>query len=353
MFTFMGGRTFGVDTGENDEELEELIYLEDEAPSVRYRVGVEHGKLPPSPPTDNDLFPTYYDARTPVHIADLDGHKQKVVDVQYSHMDNRILSASPDGSAMIWEYDFSSNRWISLRLNVTKGDPKTQATAIAWSADDQHVVVASSIGHIMVFHSRTGQLRHTLEGHTADVYVAEMHPENPFIMLSAAYDGKAMIWDILGGKKLKAFANTNEQLDGRFSPDGRAFAVTDSTGICRLYELGMTKLHKKYDDRCERGQQFRYDYQDLLLEDGVVIDAGTSQPPHELPRGPVLDWGGVEYAQQKPESFGVDLPGVLPAQVSREDRIGRQMLKAELALFKSTGVALSIMSKQELYKRRR
>jgi hypothetical protein len=38
------------------------------------------------------------------------------------------------------------------------------------------------------------------------------------------------------------------------------------------------------------------------------IDEQTQLPPHMMDRSLIIDWGGVEYPQQKPAGYGRNLP---------------------------------------------
>ncbi|KAK7268358.1 hypothetical protein RIF29_21056 [Crotalaria pallida] len=50
-----------------------------------------------------------------------------------------------------------------------------------------------------------GSLVHSLTGHTESTYVPDVHPFNPWIAMSAGYDGRTIVWDIWEGMPIRIY----------------------------------------------------------------------------------------------------------------------------------------------------
>ncbi len=141
----------------------------------------------------------------------------------------------------------------SITPRVHRGRWPTSVDAVMWSLRDDSIVSASSDTKIRVWNSETGQLQHVLEAHDREVYVIDAHPFDKRIVLTAGYDGRCVLWDIEKGVELcrfsvakpgvsrnPAFASVPNGFDpsimnGKFSPDGFSFSVTDTSGAVTIF----------------------------------------------------------------------------------------------------------------------
>ncbi|KAF9111683.1 Bromodomain and WD repeat-containing protein 3 [Mortierella sp. AM989] len=234
-------------------------------------------------------------------------------------------------------------------------DSRIIPTMAIWSLDDSTVILTTTLGEIKIFDSTTGGLIHTLKGHVrgSSIYVVDVHPYDKHIMMTAGYDGQVILWDIAKGIKLNSWTYTeHEFLDGRFSPDGLMFAVTDQEGKCILFGAGMNPDDYR-DARSFAEQTFWSDYAPVRYDaDHNVVDDTTQIAPHLMERTPILDNNGRDYAKQKGPRFGLDLPVALPpGLLDQEEAMKRDLLDRELA--EQTLTILPTTDKRALYKRRR
>jgi hypothetical protein len=237
-------------------------------------------------------------------------------------------------------------------------DSRIIPTMAIWSLDDSAIVLTTSLGEIKVFDSKTGEWIHTLRGHVrgSSIYVVDVHPVDNRIVMTAGYDGQVILWDIVKGVKLKSWTYAeHEFLDGRFSPDGLMFAVTDQEGKCILFGAGKNPDDYR-DARMFVEQTFWSDYSGVRYDaDYNVVDDVTQIAPHLMDRTPILDTNGRDYARQKGPRYGLDLPVDPPSGILEQEEASKlELLEQELEnLAEQTLAILPTTDKKSLYKRRR
>ncbi|KAF9904975.1 Bromodomain and WD repeat-containing protein 3 [Linnemannia zychae] len=237
-------------------------------------------------------------------------------------------------------------------------DSRIVPTMAIWSLDDSTVILTTSLGEIKIFDSVTGEWIHTLKGHAprCSIYVVDVHPQDNRILMTAGYDGQVILWDMSKGIKLKSWTYAEQEfLDGRFSPDGMMFAVTDQEGKCILFGAGKN-LDDFQDARSFVEQTFWSDYAPVRYDaDHNVVDDTTQIAPHLMERTPILDTNGRDYARQKGPRYGLDLTLDLPpGALEQEEALKRDLLEQELEnLTEQALTVLPTTDKRKLYKRRR
>ncbi|KAG0054190.1 Bromodomain and WD repeat-containing protein 3 [Gryganskiella cystojenkinii] len=252
----------------------------------------------------------------------------------------------------------NSNSAGESRTVPTPEDSRIIPTMAIWSLDDSAVVLTTSLGEIKIFNSWTGEWMHTLKGHVrgTSIYVVDVHPIDSRILMTAGYDGQVILWDIVKGVKIKSWTYAeHEFLDGRFSPDGLMFAVTDQEGKCILFGSGKNPDDYK-DARMFVEQTFWSDYALVRYDaDHNVVDDTTQIAPHLMERTPILDNNGRDYARQKGPRYGLDLPVEQPSGVLEQEEAAKmELLEQELEnLAEQTLAILPTTDKKSLYKRRR
>lgn len=64
------------------------------------------------------------------------------------------------------------------------------------------MIAAVTDNSLRVWEARRGAAQHTLVGHTAHAFILEGHPFDGRMLMSAAYDGRIMLWDVVAGAQL-------------------------------------------------------------------------------------------------------------------------------------------------------
>ena len=259
-------------------------------------------------------------------------HLNDVVSVHFSHGGDLLLSASKDGQARVWAPAAGSDRqkWV-LRTTLTTPEdaaalreqqrmgslpsiqysrraPKVPNMHIAvWSSDDRRVIASMGDQTIRVFDVSSGELLHSMQEHSAATYVLQPNPLDARLVMSASYDGKAVVWDIVEGVALRIFdgSHYNSKLvDGNWHPDGTTIFVSDLAGQFSIFGTGdsIRLMRAKY----EQFLQTEFIGEDSLArsQGGHLIELATGLLLHEaFPRNLLCDAMGDPYPDPYQSAF--------------------------------------------------
>jgi WD40 repeat protein/DNA-binding SARP family transcriptional activator len=142
------------------------------------------------------------------------GHRDGMTDVRFSRDGREILTASRDGTAIIWD---ASTAKVRRRLT----GHEAPVNSAEYSADGRRIVTAGDDGTIRVWTADGRGPAVVLRGHVGAVLGAEFSPDGARIV-SAGADGTVRIWDAAGGETLVVlYKHRGAALSASFSPDGR------------------------------------------------------------------------------------------------------------------------------------
>jgi hypothetical protein len=114
-----------------------------------------------------------------------------------------------------------------VQMQGQQGPPSRESayvSMIAWSLDDSACIIATTYGDLKIFDSTTGELKGSLIGHTEETYAVDVHPTDPRTVLSAGYDGRAILWDLATFTQMSChYYPERNLLDCKFSKDGKYF----------------------------------------------------------------------------------------------------------------------------------
>ena len=85
------------------------------------------------------------------------------------------------------------------------------------------------------------KLRHTLEGHTGEVFSVAVHPKGQMVV-SGSGDGTIRFWDVESGKQIRAIENGDEVLSVDISMNGAMLAGVGRFGALGLWQLPTGRL---------------------------------------------------------------------------------------------------------------
>eukprot|EP01117_Protostelium_nocturnum_P004835 TRINITY_DN1754_c0_g1_i1.p1 TRINITY_DN1754_c0_g1~~TRINITY_DN1754_c0_g1_i1.p1 ORF type:complete len:768 (+),score=248.51 TRINITY_DN1754_c0_g1_i1:28-2331(+) len=262
-------------------------------------------------------------------------HSDEVRSIEWNSESNRILSGGLD--VRLWDYQQSE--WKSLVLSFEElkdlTPPETHgsfATMVEWSRDDKFAIAAAtglvktrkgepleSKTFIKIWHSQSGKTKHTLTLHTDLVYVLEKHPTDDRVLLSAGYDGNVFLWDILEGTPLYRFKITGSSanpldgalqpidgssriLDGKFSPDGSYFVLTDTEGKATIYGSADDSNY----ENTPKEQIFKSDNRSMRMDNAFnVIDEIDQIPVHLCDPGEICNFSGTPYPIQRKNEISI------------------------------------------------
>jgi len=164
----------------------------------------------------------------------LSGHKDGVTSPAFSPDGTRIVTASADKTARIW--DAATGKEIAVLRGHEKG-----VTSAIFSPDGTRLVTASDDKTARIWDAVTGQQVAVLRGHEASVRSAAFSPDGGHI-LTWSSDTTVRIWAASTAEEIKQIAvlggNKGAVRSAAFSPDGMrivtASVVTDRYGITQV-----------------------------------------------------------------------------------------------------------------------
>jgi WD40 repeat protein len=137
----------------------------------------------------------------------------------YSPDGTRIVTAADDGSVRIWDAR------TGAQLVTVAGHAGTVFSA-SYSPDGMRIATAGRDNTVRIWDSHSGALLTTLSGHGAPVYAAGFSPDGTRVV-SASDDNTARIWDARSGAQLRVLAHSDGVRTSAYSPDGTRIVTAD------------------------------------------------------------------------------------------------------------------------------
>lgn len=157
-------------------------------------------------------------------------HGDEVQDAEFSPDGTRVVTASVDGSARIW--DAKTGKQLNAK-------PMTHANwvhAAQFSPDGNEVVTASWDGTARVWDTQTGAEIGSPLQHGGRVLSASFSFDGKRIV-TASYDGTAQVWDAQTDKRIgKPMQHADPVWSARFSPDGTRVVTASADGTARVWD---------------------------------------------------------------------------------------------------------------------
>jgi WD40 repeat protein/serine/threonine protein kinase len=170
-----------------------------------------------------------WDAGTGSQLAVLLGHDNAVYAAAYSPDNTRIVTASADKTARIW--DAHSGK----QLAVLSGHGDT-VDAAAYSPDGTYIITGSRDKTARIWDARSGKQLAVLSGHGDFVFAAAYSPDGTRIVTASA-DKTARIWDAHSGKQLAVLSGHGDAVDAvAYSPDGTHIITASRDKTARIWD---------------------------------------------------------------------------------------------------------------------
>jgi eukaryotic-like serine/threonine-protein kinase len=170
-----------------------------------------------------------WDARTGAPLAVLSGHTDIVYCAAYSPDGTRIVTASRDHSARIW------NANTGAQLAVLSGHDDG-VNSVAYSPNGMRIVTASFDKSARIWDARTGAPLATLSGHQDRVYSGAYSPDGTRIV-TASWDKTVRIWDAHTGARLRVLSGHDDRVySAIYSPDGTRIVSASWDKTARIWD---------------------------------------------------------------------------------------------------------------------
>ena len=179
-----------------------------------------------------------WDVATGKLVATSTCHQGPVTSARFSWNGTLIATASEDDIACVWSVD--DNEFVSFLRGHT-----APVRSVRWSRDDRYVVTASDDGIAYVFDASLGKQVAQARGHAKALVAAELSPDGTRL-LTASTDHTAMLWELpeLGDSSLVSARAVGAPLVGHtdaivaatFDADGKQVATAGLDGVAKVWD---------------------------------------------------------------------------------------------------------------------
>ena len=171
-----------------------------------------------------------WDAATGAPVGKPMSHDAGIWTVVFSPDGSKVLTASEDKTARVWD----ANTGAQLARLEGHTDKVTSA---AFSPDGTRIVTSSFDKTARIWDATTYQQLKTLSGHENTVQTAFYSPDGTQIV-TASDDTTARVWDASSGQELKKFSgHQNAVYSAVFSPDGMRIATGSDDTTARVWDV--------------------------------------------------------------------------------------------------------------------
>lgn len=193
----------------------------------------------------DDKTARIWDARTGAQLLVLEGHTDRLWAASFSPDGTRVITAANDGTARLW--DAGSGKLIA----VLKGH-EDAVTIANFSADGARIVTASDDGTARVWNGLTGASVAVLKGHGGVVLDAVFSPDGSLVA-TASTDRTARIWRTETGAQLGVLKGHTDFVNSvAFSPDGKRVVTASWDRTARIWDVATaaaTPFSAKHEGR--------------------------------------------------------------------------------------------------------
>jgi hypothetical protein len=160
--------------------------------------------------------------------AVLRGHSDAVKEAAFSPDGGRVVTASSDHTARIWDAE-SGNEIACFQGHA--GNVWTPS----FSSDGRRVVTASADGTARVCDAESGNEIGRLQGHEGSVTTASFSPDGKRVLTTSS-DATARMCDAESGNEIARLRNVGAVRTASFSPDGRRMLTTSWDATARIWD---------------------------------------------------------------------------------------------------------------------
>jgi WD40 repeat protein len=177
-----------------------------------------------------------WDAATGALITTLTGHTMAVWSAVYSPDGTRVLTASEDGTLRVW--DAATGHQLLQLTPPIKGN----FYSAAFSPDGSRIVGAGLPGTVWVWNAATGAVVQSLPTQGHMIWSVAWSPDGTLIG-AAMNEGNALLWHATDGSLLGQLKGPGDPFQSiAFSPDSTMVLTASADGQARVYDAASGAL---------------------------------------------------------------------------------------------------------------
>jgi WD40 repeat protein/DNA-binding XRE family transcriptional regulator len=186
-----------------------------------------------------------WDLETGAELRRLQGHTDWVNGVAFSPDGKSALSASADGTLILWDISAAlpgpagtGNTSVAAGAIIRRFEGHTGGVnGVAFSPDGHTALSASDDGSLILWDVANGQIVRRFQGHTRGVTRVAFSPDGK-TALSGSYDKSLILWDVGSGQAMRRLEGHTDYITGLvFHPDGRTALSTSYDFTLRQWDL--------------------------------------------------------------------------------------------------------------------
>jgi WD40 repeat protein/serine/threonine protein kinase/TPR repeat protein len=167
-------------------------------------------------------------------VLAIGGHSERVVSAVFSPDGRRILTASYDKTARVWDA-VTGHEIAQLNGHLDR------LSFAAFSPDGSRVVTASYDNTAVIWYLMTGREMTRLSGHALQVLSAAFSPDGTRVITASA-DKTTRIWDAATGQQLALLGGNGGRMTfASFSPDGRSVVTASDDNTARIWDVATAR----------------------------------------------------------------------------------------------------------------
>ncbi|RYP03844.1 hypothetical protein DL764_004863 [Monosporascus ibericus] len=196
----------------------------------------------------------------------LEGHKDQVQPVAFSHDSKLLASGSRDGTVGLW--DPATGRLRRTLKGHKSWGHESPVGSVAFSHDSKLLASGSFDKTVRLWDPATGQLRRTLEGHKSGVQsVAFSHDSK--LLASGSYDKTVRLWDPATGWLRQTLEGHKDLVQPvAFSHNSKLLASGSQDWTVWLWDPAMGQLRRTLEGHKSGVESIAFSHDSKLLASG-------------------------------------------------------------------------------------